>query len=277
MTTWQADFYRRPLQDEGQPVWELVICCPEAEFLVHAFCRQSDATAAWLTAQFRAVLQHHSRPKEIQVFRPQSLSLIEAAAQPLDIPVVATRRTLLLKAHLQDRLGDYQAMAGYTGEPYQPSAIESPPPVPLPNFLQGEQWRFGAIAATELITFIEETPLPICSAPAALHPLTLKLPSDIPVPGVIIDGGRQSMRLALWLQEQSPVCISYIPGAPDGLILEAGLSDRWVLATFEDDTVGQAGRTFQQRCQRSRGLHFLLVQPDDSGVTYSGLWLLQPA
>ncbi|MEO0409672.1 MAG: Tab2/Atab2 family RNA-binding protein [Cyanobacteria bacterium P01_A01_bin.135] len=277
MITWQTDFYRRPLQQDGQPVWELVICCPEAEFLVHAFCRQSDANSAWLTAQLETILQHHHRPDEIQVFRPQSLSLLVAAAQPLDISVAATRRTRLLKAHLQDRIGVYQSMEGYTGEAYQPSAVESLPPVPLPEHLQGEQWRFGAIAAGDLMTFIEETPIPIRSAPAALHPLSLKLPSDLPIPGVVIDAGRQSMRLAQWLQEQDPVCLSYIPGAPDGLILEAGLSDRWVMATFEDEVVSQAGQTFQRRCQRSRGLHFLLVQPDDSGVTYSGLWLQQPA
>ena len=277
MATWQADFYRRPLQDAGQPVWELVICCPEAAFVVHGFCRQSDATAAWLTAQLEAVLQHHERPREIQVFRPQSLSLLQAAAQPLDIPVMATRRTPLLKAHLRDRLGVYQSMTGYTGEAYQPNTIESPPPVPMPEHLQGDQWRFGAIAAGDLTTFIEETPLPICSAPSALWPLSLKLASDLPVPGVIIDGGRQSMRLALWLQEQAPVSLSHIPGAPDGLILETGLSDRWVVATFEDPEVSKAGQTFMRRCQRSRGLHFLLVQPDDFGVTYSGLWLLQPA
>ncbi len=47
------------------------------------------------------------------------------------------------------------------------------------------------------------------------------------------------------------------------LILEASLADRWILATFADEKVSAAG------------LYFLLVQPDDSGMTYTGLWLLQ--
>ncbi|TVQ65436.1 MAG: DUF1092 family protein, partial [Spirulina sp. DLM2.Bin59] len=29
----------------------------------------------------------------------------------------------------------------------------------------------------------------------------------------------------------------------------------------------------QQR-QASRGLHFLLIQPDDSAITFTGFWLL---
>lgn len=275
--TWQADFYRRPLKDEGQPVWELVICCPQQEFVAHAFCQQSGATPAWLTAQMQAVIQQHGPPEHIKVFRPQCLSLITAAAAPLAVPVVATRRTALLKAHLQDRLGLYASRPEYTGEPYQPTQIESLPPVPVPEALWGDRWRFGAIAASDLIEFIEEKPIPIRDTPPALHPMSLKLASDTPVPGVVIDGGRQSMRLARWLQEQSPVSLSYIPGPPDGLILEAGLSDRWILATFEDTAVAQAGHAFSQRQQASQGLHFLLVQPDNSGITYSGVWLLQPA
>jgi hypothetical protein len=59
------------------------------------------------------------------------------------------------------------------------------------------------------------------------------------------------------------------------LVLEAGLADRWILATFADEEVTNAGKLYQQRKQLSRGLHFLLVQPDDSGMTHSGFWLLQ--
>jgi hypothetical protein len=39
------------------------------------------------------------------------------------------------------------------------------------------------------------------------------------VPGVVIDGGRQSMRLARWLQEARPGALHYLAGAPDGLVL----------------------------------------------------------
>ncbi|MHC5721400.1 MAG: Tab2 family RNA-binding protein, partial [Nostoc sp.] len=39
--------------------------------------------------------------------------------------------------------------------------------------------------------------------------------------------------------------------------------------------VTTAAQAFEQLKQQSRGLHFLLVQPDDSGMTYSGFWLLR--
>jgi len=83
------------------------------------------------------------------------------------------------------------------------------------------------------------------------------------------------MRLARWLQQARPVGLNYISGAPDGLILEAGLVDRWIVATFEDPEVTTAAQAFEQRKKHCRGLHFLLVQPDDSGMTYSGFWLLR--
>ncbi|MEM9949852.1 MAG: Tab2 family RNA-binding protein, partial [Cyanobacteria bacterium P01_D01_bin.36] len=93
--------------------------------------------------------------------------------------------------------------------------------------------------------------------------------------GIIIDGGRQSMRLAQWLQSANPVMLQYIAGAPDGVLLEAGLADRWILTTFTDDEVAAAARTFTERKLAAKGLHFLLIRPDDSGMTYTALWLLQ--
>jgi RNA-binding protein Tab2/Atab2 len=82
------------------------------------------------------------------------------------------------------------------------------------------------------------------------------------------------MRLARWLQDAKPVALNYIAGSPDGLILEAGLADRFVVATFEDSDVKAAAEIYTHRKQLSKGLHFLLVQPDDTGMTYSGFWLL---
>jgi RNA-binding protein Tab2/Atab2 len=92
----------------------------------------------------------------------------------------------------------------------------------------------------------------------------------------VIDGGRRSLPLARWLQDSQPVSLNHIAGAPDGLILEAGDLDRWIVATFEDPEVRSAAQVYEQRKQASQGLHFLLIQPDDSGMTYTGFWLLNP-
>ncbi len=149
------------------------------------------------------------------------------------------------------------------------------PPVPLPENLWGDQWRFATLPAAELAQAFDGRMIPIVEMPESRLPLALGLASDLPIPGIVIDGGRQSMKLALWLQQAVPVAVSCVAGAPDGLVLAAGERDRWIVATFEDAEVRQAGQDFEQRKQASQGLHFLLVQPDNSGMTYSGFWLLQ--
>ncbi|MEW5859209.1 MAG: Tab2/Atab2 family RNA-binding protein [Cyanobacteriota bacterium] len=271
---WQADFYRRPLKDEkGQVLWELLLCDATRSFSYDAFCPQSEANASWLVSQLQKA-SGGNLPNLIQVFRPQSLSLIQAAAQQLGIQVEATRRTRALKEYLQEKAQQYPNLDRYTYTGELPS-LDKPPPVPLPENLWGEQWRFATLPAVAVVEAFAERPIPILEMPEFLLPINLGLASTVPVPGVVIYGGRQSMRLARWLQEARPVSLNYIAGAPDGLVLEAGLVDRWIVATFEDKEVTAAAQAYQQRQQQSRGLHFLLVQPDESGMTYSGFWLLR--
>ncbi|MEA5620458.1 Tab2/Atab2 family RNA-binding protein [Cronbergia sp. UHCC 0137] len=258
---WQVDFYRRPIQDApGQVLWELLICDPTRSFEYVATCPQSEANSTWITAQLQ-LAGGEKLPDLIQVFRPQSLSLIEMGGRNLGINVEPTRNTLALKQWLQEKK--------------YPLAIDQPPPVPLPENLWGEEWRFATIQAGDLVDMFAERPIPVLSMPEFLKPINLGLASTLAVPGVVIYGGRTSLRLARWLQQAKPVSVNYIAGAPDGLILEAGLVDRWILATFEDTEFAAAAKLYEQRKQLSKGLHFLLVQPDDSGMTDSGFWLLQ--
>ena len=193
----------------------------------------------------------------------------------MGIPVEATRRTLALKRSLIQRAQEYPDHPNYKEDDYDPLAIDKPPPLPLPENLWGEQWRFATTQAGALMDTFEEFPIPIKYMPEFLTPIQLGLASTVAVPGIVIYAGRQSMQLAQWLQENNPIAINYIPGQPDGLILEAGLCDRWVMATFEDAEMASAGQNYQSRKKLIKGLHFLLVQPDDSGMTYSGFWLLQ--
>jgi hypothetical protein len=277
MTIWQADFYRRPLEDEaGKPLWELVICNLDRTFVFSAVCHQSEANSAWITQQLQKLISNsdHS-PDRIQVFRPQAVSLLQAASHPFGITVQPTRHTPTLKQVLQEKVKEYRTMPQYTGQVYDPIALDRPAPVPLPENLWGEQWRFASITAQDLIPALQNRPIPIAILPEALFPVNLRLPSTLPIPGLVIDGGRSSMQIARWMQRSNPVYLNYIPGEPSGLILEAGLVERWVLTTFEDQDVIAAARTFQERQIAAKGLHFLLIQPDDSGMTYTGVWLLQ--
>ena len=258
---WQADFYRRPQPDaSGQVLWDLSICNSTLDFTYEATCPQSQANSTWITSQIQQAASDNL-PDVIQVFRPQSLSLIEQAGTSLGIKVEATRRTTALKQWLEQK--------------QQLKALDKPPPAPLSENLWGDKWSFASLQAGNITPFFSERPIPILETPDFLIPINLGLASTVPVPGVVIYGGRKSMYLAKWLQENRPVALNYIAGAPDGLVLEAGLIDRWIVATFEDEEVSQAASLYQQRKQQSKGLHFLLVQPDDSGMTYTGFWLLQ--
>jgi hypothetical protein len=275
MNVWQADFYKRPLQDEeGNPLWSLLVCDSQGDFVQEAFCPQFQANSPWLASQLP---QMGELPDTLQVFRPQSLSLLTAAGEKLGIKVEPTRRTTALKQHLEQRATAYQKQDNYTNTVYRPTAVEQAPPQALPDQLWGEEWRIGTITAEDISLFRDRA-LPILNMPEDLLPVNLGLASTLAIPGVIIYGGRQSLQLAVWLEEVKPMSLNYIPtevGKSGGLILESGLSDRWVVATFEDEEVAKAASTYSQRKEVAKGLHFLLVQPDDSGMTYTGFWLLQ--
>ena len=274
--SWQLDFYRRPLKDsENNVLWELLLCTPDIDFSYADTCPQAEANAMWLRQQLkRAIHRAGYRPQALQVFRPQTQTLAEVACRELDIPVVPRRDLPTLKQWLRQRTAWYSNLTTYTGEAYTPFAIERPAPIPLPDNLWGETWRFAGLSNADLLRFQYEV-IPVRSVPHELLPLEIGLSSTVLIPGVVIDGGRRAMGLAQWLDSTRPAFLKYMAGQPDGLILEAGLSDRFVLTTFDDADVRGAANAFEQRKVTAQGLHFLLIRPDDSGMTYSGLWLLQ--
>lgn len=275
MKIWQADFYRRPLKDStGKPLWELLLCNETRQIEFVAMCSQSQANSSWLVEQLQQATLTE-KPDKIQVFRPQSLSLIEIAGQKLGITVEPNRQTATLKQWLIERSKQYSSFENYTAEPYEPVTLDKPPPLPLPEELWGDRWRFASLSAGNLQEAFAERPIPILQIPESFLPFNLGLASVVPIPGIIIDGGRKSMRLARWLEEIQPFSLNYIPGSPDGLILEVGLIDRWVVATFEDAEMANSAKNFEVKKQLAKGLHFLLVQPDDTGMTFSGFWLLK--
>ncbi len=267
-STWQADLSRRPQTDaQGKPLWELLICDRSGSWQFTRRASQSDISGGWVGQQLAEAIALHHPPTTIQVFRPQSFSLISTGAAPLGITVEATRYTPQLKGIL------YHLSKEVRG--WEPLEIEQLPPQPLPERLRGENWQFAALAAGEVEYAFRDRPIPIVSTPDYALPTAEGLSSDLPVPGLIVYGGRASRALAQWLQSIRPIALDYLSGPPNGIILEAGLAERWVIATFEDKEVATAAAVFQQRKQASEGIHFLSVQPDDAGVTTSGFWLLR--
>lgn len=245
-------------------MWELVVCDEVEKTVKTQSCFQAEATVDWLITHLRAIAQG-SFPEKIKVFRPESLQLLQLAGDKLEISVEGTRHTPFLRQVLRDRGGEERVK------------VESPPPQPLPEEIWGEQWQFASLNAEEIEYRLPERPIPFREIPPELSPFQLNLGSTTLIPGIIIYGGRQSWQLAQWFAETEPMAIEYIPtavGESGGLVLEAGLRDRWVIITFEDPEVAKAAEKFQQRKQNSNGLHFLLIQPDNSGMTDTGFWLL---
>ncbi|MGA1626638.1 MAG: Tab2 family RNA-binding protein, partial [Prochlorothrix sp.] len=121
------------------------------------------------------------------------------------------------------------------------------PPQPLPDDVMGEQWQFVTVPAGEVTHLFEHRPIPIQVAPPDRWPLGLGLASTEKVPGLIIQGGRRSRRLAQWVQAQGPIAITAMATDPGGLILEAADDRRWVFATFTDAEVIQSAQMYQMR------------------------------
>ncbi|MEL7409195.1 MAG: Tab2 family RNA-binding protein [Cyanobacteria bacterium J06558_2] len=275
MNIWQVDFYHHPTSFNQGSQWELIICdrsihaSQQPSPLHTAQCLASEANAAWLEQQILKAASNRL-PDKIQVFRPQSLGLISVAAEKLNIPVEATRNTDVLKQVLTKK---------FQSNPlYNPLKLEQPPPQGLPEDLWGDEWQIANIAAGQIIDLFCDNPIPIKRIPQEFYPINLNLSSGVFVPGIVVFGGRKSMQLAQWIDQQTPAFIHYIPtevGKSGGFILETGLCDRWVFNTFESEQAAGIARKYEQNKQASKGLHFLLIQPDDSGMTTTAFWLLK--
>lgn len=275
MNIWQADFYYHPLTIGNDRQWELVICDrailenQTINSIYTARCSSANANASWLEQQLLLAAKG-KLPDRIQVFRPQALGLISVAAEKLGIEVEATRNAETLKQVLSKKFADRPN--------YNPLALEKPPPQALPENIWGDEWQIANIAAGQIIELFSDRPIPIKSIPEEFYPINLNLPSDLFVPGVVVFGGRKSMQLARWIEGQRPAFINYIPtevGKSGGFVLETGLVDRWVFNTFESEQAAEIARNYEQKKQACKGLHFLLIQPDDSGMTTTAFWLLR--
>ncbi|MEM9539545.1 MAG: Tab2 family RNA-binding protein [Cyanobacteria bacterium P01_E01_bin.42] len=261
MTIWQADLHSSSTHAKGEPSWELILCDRQGRLIYEATCSREEILKDWLIAQLPKIPEPY--PERLQIFRPQCAELLQNIAAAWDIPIETTRHTAALKQLLKQRGNAI--------------AVDKPPPQPLPDRLWGEQWRFASLSAADVVREFCDRPIPIRDIPDAFEPRQRGLSSSAIVPGIIVEGGRQAMPLARWVQEARPYALDYIPaevGRSGGIVLEAGLSDRWVFQTFNDPEIARAAEEYQQRLDRSQGLHFLLIQPDGAIRNFTGYWLL---
>ena len=282
MIIWQSDLFRYPSSNQDGNQWLLLVCelvSEEAQSdcegtIIHEVqCAQSDVNAEWLTNQLKKAMQT-TLPDKIQIFRPQITGLFAIASEKLNISLETTRRTTAIKEKIRqytDNKSSVISSKNYLN-------LERPIPQNLPENIWGENWNMVSISAGEIVEFATNRPIPFCDLPKSLSAINAKLEPTTKVPGIVIQGGKKSLILARWLAQEQPVALNYIAteiGKSGGLVLEAGLVDRWIIATFESSAVARAAKAYEQAKQESQGLHFLLLQPDDSGMTYTGFWLLK--
>ena len=277
MNIWQADFYYLPELVEAERLWELTICIladsterKNTDKVYSDRCLAADANSSWLADKINRIAAG-KLPDKIQVFRPQALSLIATAAEKLKIKVEATRNTPILKQVLIEK---YQTK--YPN--YDPTKLEKTVPLPLPENLWGDKWQIANIKANQIVDLFRDRPIPICHLPEALYPVNLNLASELAIPGLVVYGGKKTMQIARWIEKQNPAFLNYIPtevGKSGGFILETSLIDRWVFNTFESESAAEIARNYEQKKREAKGLHFILIQPDDSGMTYTAFWLLR--
>jgi hypothetical protein len=92
------------------------------------------------------------------------------------------------------------------------------------------------------------------------------------VPGIRLFSRRRALALAGWLAGLEPVRLEVEEGQ---LVLEAGLDDRWRLATLTPEEAAASKEAFSRARQDAAGLQFLAVQAGEEDTHFEGFWMLR--
>ncbi|KGF72858.1 hypothetical protein DO97_03815 [Neosynechococcus sphagnicola sy1] len=285
---WELDFYSRPIVDEQQKkIWELLVCQSPQDtstdmaslFRYTQFCPSTQVNSIWLRTALESALAEATQPPDrIRFFRQPMANMITKACSELDIAAQPSRRTFALNHWLQQRLLEvYPTDPGY--QPGTSPTISSPvlPPQALPEALVGQSWAFVNLTCDEL----SQMSTWAVDFGDAFPPQMLGLSPDVLIPGVVIFSPR-ALPMAGWMSGLDLVFLKLqaqpIPSLgklPSQLILETGIRDRWVLASFTDVPTLKEARAFEAAKQEAHQVHFLAVQSHPQAETFAGFWLLQ--
>jgi hypothetical protein len=280
-TTWDLDFYSRPiLDDQDKKLWEVLICDSQRQFEYAQYCSGAQANARWLTeamesamVQWREVngLAATATPDKVRYFRRPMMTIIARAGEMLNLSMQPSRRTFALYQWLQERNQSvYPRHPGYQPLMPTPTAFEKMSPQPLPEALRGEGWGMVSLTGEDLvqmgdwsITFADEIPLDLAT-----------VPPETVIPGIVIYSQR-AIPLAGWMSGLELSALVYEHQPTPRLVLETGLSDRWTLATLGNPALVKEATVFQSQQQAAHNLHFLAVQSNAQSQEFAGFWVLQ--
>jgi RNA-binding protein Tab2/Atab2 len=278
---WEIDFYSRPILDEqGKKLWEILVCNGSRTFEFARFCAGSEANARWLQEALseaiaawreRFDLEADAKPEKIRFFRRPMTAIITRACEALSIPALQSRRAFALVQWLQERSQTvYPKHPGFQPLMAPPPAFEPMAAQPLPDALKGEGWSFVSLSLESLqdlgewdVTFREGLPLEL-----------LSLPPQTIVPGMVIFSQR-AVPLAGWMSGLEVATLEVESAPTPRLLLETGLSDRWILAPLSTDQRQAEAADFTKAKQAAQNVHFLAIQSGPKDESFAGFWLLQ--
>jgi hypothetical protein len=278
---WELDFYSRPLVDENQKkVWEVLVCESPSDtstdiaslFRYAQYCPSTQVNSVWLrTAIEEAISKAGEAPKRIRFFRRQMNNMITKACKDLGIPAQPSRRTLAVNQWLQQRMEEvYPNEPGYQAVTNASVRMENPAPQRLPDILEGQQWAFVSLQATEFaqmhewdIDFGEAFPLEM-----------VRVSPDTRIPGIVIFSPR-ALPLAAWMSGIELAWLKFDDLQGERLLLETGASESWIVSNIKNPKILAEAKGFEQAKQKANGVHFLSIQSDPQAESFAGFWLLQ--
>lgn len=281
-TIWELDFYSRPILDENnKKIWEVVVCespkdintNPEELFRYAEYCASTEVNSVRLKEVLEtAIAKAPQAPDRIRFFRQAMKNMITKACTELSIPPVLSRRTYTLNQWLKQRLTEeYSKHPGFQPGDNPSVSFATLPPAPLPDALLGQKWAFVSLEAkafTEMndwqIDFGEAFPLSL-----------VDVSPNTQIPGLVIFSSRATP-MAAWMSGLELGHISFDPDPPR-LLLETGVSDRWVIASLNNSQLRAEVQNFETAKQAANGVHFIAVQSSPESETFAGFWLLQEA
>lgn len=279
---WELDYYSRPiLEADGKKRWELLICSSAAQadqpgrsFRWVLPCPASSVNSQWLRqgleqALAQALTEGFAAPRRLRCWRASMRTMVQRAAEPLGVEVVASRRCYALVEWLREREATvYPAEEGYMAGPLAPPPQPIQPlAVPLPEAARGDSWSWASLPLAALRE--------ACSWPvsfAGLVPLPAELDGEMMVSGLRLFSANRALAIAGWLAGLEPVRLE-ITG--NQLVLEAGMEDRWLLSSLSAEEAAAAAEAFRNARSQAGGIQFLAVQSSPEQQGFDGFWILR--
>lgn len=285
-TTWELDFYSRPILDENnKKLWEILICESPASidtpltslFKYAEYCSNTQVNSIFLREAIeKAIAKAGKTPTKIRFFRRQMNNMIIKGCEDAGIMALPSRRTYALTNWLAERMVSvYPQASGYDSKLAQSASVQYPSlnAVPLPDAIRGDKgdkWAFVTLEASSLaemgewdVSFGEAFPLDL----AAIEPETK-------IPGMLIYSPRATP-LAAWMSGLEMAYLELETGSFPRMRLETGVSDSWIIANLPNATTLAEAKNFVAAKEKAKGVHFLALQTSSNSETFAGFWLLK--